>query len=288
MKEVKKNIRSRNLILRMAGQNRKNAGDEHSDLRHSHDLWSLELCVEGENRIEVESRKYIFKQGDIILIAPGQNHRFIYNREPFSCFSFKFELPDFRGTMKPQTVYAGHREGLRKRLAIIEAVRACLVGFCPQEILSTNASFTILDSFDGIHILEELLFGIVCHYIFGEAKQTSEITSDSLQAKMAEFIHLRGGKPVSVEELAEYLDYSSGYLRTLVYQHTGISTKRFIDLERIKIMKEMLRYSDIRIKELASSMEFPDVKYFTRFFRKYTGKTPRAWLNAQLKKTARR
>ena len=119
-----------------------------------------------------------------------------------------------------------------------------------------------------------------------QAKQSRTITSDSQLSKMSEFIYLRGGGPVTVEDLAEHLNYSPGYLRVLVRQHANLTTKEFIDRERIKIIKEMLRYSDIRIKELAHIMQFHDVKYFTRFFRKYTGETPRSYLRNCQNKSA--
>ncbi len=278
MADTVKPMNSRSLILRVAGSNITPAGHAHSDPRHRHSLWSLDFCYGGENTVEVEGRHYLFKCGDILLIAPGQEYRFIYSDKPFSCCSFKFRLPHLSGLLKIQTIYAGDPEGFRKRMAVIAAVKSCMEGFCPPELLARPYAFTIMDSYEGIHILEELLYGVTCHYIRGEARRTSEIASDSLLAKMSEFVYLHGGGPVTVEDLAAHLDYSPGYLRTLVRQHTGNSTKKFIDLERIKIMKEMLLYSDIRIKELADIMQFRDVKYFTRFFRKYTGKTPHAWL----------
>lgn len=281
MRAVNSTLHSRNLILRSAGRNQEKAGREHSDNRHRHRLWSLDFCSDGEIRIEVESRNYGFKRGDIMLIAPGQNHRFIYSGKPFLCYSFKFELPNFPASGKSQTIYAGHPDGLKKRLAVIEAVRACLFGFCPEELLAGPFSFPVSDSYEGIHILEELLYGVACHYLYGKAKQTREITADSLLSKMSEFIYIHGGRPISAEDLAAHLNYSAGYLRTLVRQHTGNSTKRFIDLERIRIIKEMLLYSDIRMKELADMMQFSDVKYFTRFFRKHTGETPKGWLRRQ-------
>lgn len=274
---------SRNLILRLAGRNIHLPTAHFSDIRHTHHLWSIDFCDSGENIAEIENRRYAFREGDILLIAPEQEHRFIYTEKAFSCYSFKFELPHFSGFQKMQTIYAGHSEGLKKRLAIISAVKSCLQGFCPPEMLVKRFSFTICETYDGIHILEDLLYGIARHYICGDAKRSQEITSDSLLTKMSEYIYIHGGEPVSVEELAEHLEYSPGHLRTLVYQRTGMTTKRFIDMERIKIIKEMLRYSDARNKELADRMHFPDVKYFTRFFRKYTGQTPRCWLRSQLK-----
>ena len=283
MTETRLSHASEKLILRLAGWNRQPAGINSSDHRHSHDLWSLDLCDSGENRVEVGSHNYRLKRGDILLIAPHQEHRFIYLGRPFSCFSFKFDLPHLSDDLKPQTIYAGHPAGLKKRLAVIDAVKACLVGFCPEELLTRSAAFTVLDSYEGIHILEGLLYSVVCHYFSGEAQRTAEVNSDSLLTRMSEFIYRRGGEPVTVEDLAEHLNYSPGYLRCLVRRHTGDSTKRFIDLERIKIMKNMLLYSDIRTKELAGIMCFSDVKYFTRFFQKYTGETPRAWLRRQQK-----
>ena len=283
MSDGRSSLSPKELILRLVGWNRQPAGNFSGDHRHSHDLWSLDLCAGGENRVEVGSHNYRFKRGDILLIAPHQDHRFIYIGRPFSCFSFKFDLPHLSDDLKPQTIYAGHPGGLKKRLAVIEAVKACLAGFCPEELLARSVAFTVLDSYEGIHILEGLLYSVVCHYISGEAQRTAEVNSDSLLTRMSEFIYRRGGEPVTVEDLAEHLNYSPGYLRCLVRRHTGDSTKRFIDLERIKIMKNMLLYSDIRTKELANIMCFSDVKYFTRFFQKYTGETPRAGLHRQQK-----
>ena len=86
---------------------------------------------------------------------------------------------------------------------------------------------------------------------------------------------------MTVEELAEFLGYSAGYLRILSRQESGKSTKTLIDEARIKVAKKLLLYSDMRINELAAAMGFADWKYFSRFFRKYTGSSPREYIRSK-------
>ena len=57
----------------------------------------------------------------------------------------------------------------------------------------------------------------------------------------------------------------------------GISTKEFIDRERIKTAKQLLTWSNISITHLAEKMGFSDLIYFDRFFKKYSGETPGAF-----------
>lgn len=269
---------TRHLILKLAGCNSQSPGRKQTIPRHSHDLWSLDFCSSGMSHLEIEHRKYAVKKGDIILIAPGDEHRFIYTDSAFSCYSFKFELPGLSDLPEKISIYAGDAANLKQREGIITAVGSCLAGFCPARLLDMNMEFTVSSRFSGIHILEELLYGVTCHYIYGEDKITPEHKEDQLLRKISEFVHLHSGKPVTVEALAAHLNYAPGYLRTLVRKCANCNTKTFIDMERIKIMKALLLYSDVRISELAQLMEFRDAKYFTRFFRKYTGENPRDWL----------
>ena len=269
-------FKARRLILKQAGFNNQPAGKKRTLTRHTHNLWSLDFCAGGTSKIELEKCFYNFKKGDIMLIAPGKEHRFIYTRDTFSCYSFKMDIPAFEN-LPENSIYAGDPEGLKARLGMLEAVRHCLAGFCPEKLVNMNMPFTINSSFVDIHILEELLYGVASHYIFGGNARLAEQDEDTLIKKISEFIYLRNGKPVSVEEVAEHFGYSAGHLRTIVRKNTGLSTKTFIDMERIKIIKNLLIYSDIRVGELSQLMEFRDTKYFTRFFRKYTGELPRSW-----------
>lgn len=269
--------KTRRLILKQAGLNYQYPGRKSTLIRHSHDFWSIDFCCSGTCGIELERRIYDFKRGDIMITAPGQEHRFIYNKESFSCYSFKADIPAL-ADLPQNSIYAGDPENMKARLGMLEAVSHCLEAFCPEKLLEMHLPFTVNSSFVDIHILEELLYGIVCHYITGDSSRHREHHADALLKKIAGFIYLRNGKPVTVDEVAEHLGYSSGHLRTLVRKLTGNSTKTFIDLERIKIMKELLLYSDVRIGELAQLMEFRDAKYFTKFFRKYTGELPHTWM----------
>lgn len=81
----------------------------------------------------------------------------------------------------------------------------------------------------------------------------------------------------SVSFYAGILCLTPKYLSRLVKSATGKSAPEWIDDYVILEAKNMLKYSDIQIKEIASRLHFPDSATFHKFFRKRTGMTPGAY-----------
>lgn len=70
---------------------------------------------------------------------------------------------------------------------------------------------------------------------------------------------------------------STKYLSKLVKKATGRTAADWIDSYVITEAKNMLRYSDMSIKEIIEALHFSDQSSFTKFFRKRTGQTPRQY-----------
>ena len=78
----------------------------------------------------------------------------------------------------------------------------------------------------------------------------------------------------TVSFYAEKLCLTPKYLAKLVRTATGRSASEWIDGYVILEAKNMLRYSSLPVKEIASRLNFSDVPSFHRFFRSRTGLTP--------------
>jgi len=77
----------------------------------------------------------------------------------------------------------------------------------------------------------------------------------------------------SIEKIADALGINTNALYQLVKNRTGVSPKSFLTERLILEAKRKLYFEDISIKELAYSLNYNDPEYFSRLFKKYTGKS---------------
>ena len=78
----------------------------------------------------------------------------------------------------------------------------------------------------------------------------------------------------TLEEIAEYAGLAPAYLSDLFHRETGLTLSNYILKRRIEAAKNMLRYSDQKVAEIAEILAFSNASYFQRAFKRETGQTP--------------
>ncbi len=78
----------------------------------------------------------------------------------------------------------------------------------------------------------------------------------------------------SLEEIAGYAGITSAYLSELFHKETGLTLGNYIIRRRIEAAKNMLRYTDQKVAEIAEILAFSNASHFQRVFKKETGCTP--------------
>jgi AraC-like DNA-binding protein len=73
---------------------------------------------------------------------------------------------------------------------------------------------------------------------------------------------------------ANELEITPKYLSKLVRDVTGRSAPDWIDSFLVLEAKNMLKYSDLAIKEIVFKLNFPDQSSFYKFFKLHTGMIP--------------
>jgi AraC family transcriptional activator of pobA len=76
----------------------------------------------------------------------------------------------------------------------------------------------------------------------------------------------------SINAIAEKLALSTNSLYRIVKEYSGISPKDFLTNRLMIEAKRKINYSNLSIKELAYELGFNDPDYFSRLFKKCTGK----------------
>lgn len=82
---------------------------------------------------------------------------------------------------------------------------------------------------------------------------------------------------LSLSSLAKTQDLSPGYLSTLFHKETGTTLIDFINQRRVDLAKHLLLTTKLQIQTIAQHCGIMDVHYFSKVFKKYTGKTPKAY-----------
>ena len=94
------------------------------------------------------------------------------------------------------------------------------------------------------------------------------------QARQLALRHL-ADPGLSVCQLGGWVRCTPDYLSHLFHRATGTPLTRFINEQRLDQARHLLEESTLNIKEIASAVGYEDPGYFTRLFRKSTGRTPR-------------
>ncbi|HTM99697.1 MAG TPA: AraC family transcriptional regulator [Pedobacter sp.] len=84
-------------------------------------------------------------------------------------------------------------------------------------------------------------------------------------------------KRLCVDEIAETFRYSPSHYSVLFKQKTGLSPIEYFIRIKIQRASELLTNSNLIVKEIAGEVGYDDPFYFTRIFKKVTGKTPKEY-----------
>jgi YesN/AraC family two-component response regulator len=94
------------------------------------------------------------------------------------------------------------------------------------------------------------------------------------------FIEANYQHSISLSDVAKAAGYSPAYLTNMAQELTGYSIKRWITERRMSQARLLLCETNQPVRQIAESVGYPDVAYFTRQFRQLHGDPPQSWRNS--------
>ena len=92
-----------------------------------------------------------------------------------------------------------------------------------------------------------------------------------------QFIEQRYSYAISVEDVADYVGVSRSTLFRVFTRQMGLSPKEYLDNYRIDKARFLLRHSELTIGAIAVSVGYDNGLYFSKAFKKITGRTPSSY-----------
>lgn len=109
-----------------------------------------------------------------------------------------------------------------------------------------------------------------------EIKQNCQRSSPQqlLVTQTCDYITSHITQPLTVESVAEALQYNKNYLSRMMSQYCGISLKEYISKEKLAVAKRLLTTSNYSIQQIAEYLGYEDSNLFTKFFKYHANMSP--------------
>ena len=113
-------------------------------------------------------------------------------------------------------------------------------------------------------------------------KNIPQNQSSSLYAKIVSYLCYHYTQKISLDTVAEAMNYSKSYIRQLFYKKTGQSISQYISLLRIKSAKEQLSSTALSVREISENLGYCNSNYFSAIFKQTTGIKPLEYRKKQI------
>ena len=100
---------------------------------------------------------------------------------------------------------------------------------------------------------------------------------EKIKNAIVELIHYKSNENMSVnlsEFISQKLNYDYNYLSNLFSEVQGITIEKYFIAQKIEKVKELLKYDELSLSQIADRLGYSSVAYLSNQFKKQTGLTP--------------
>ncbi len=229
---------------------------EYKDIRRPQE-WCIIRTIQGRGMLRLgETEEFELDEDHLMLITFDRVRHYWCVEEDWVYYWISFSaIPSF--VMAPNQLYhipLGPTE--RERL---------------QSLLLALNSDTLFSAMYASSEFSSLLMGWAAAAIRNTSTQHRDINT------AIEYIMQNLAAKLSIAELARLCCMSERSFRDAFFAHTNMTPHEYIQQKRMNTAIELLRQSNLRIKEVAHSLGFANQYYFSRAFRDHFGISPSAY-----------
>lgn len=238
------------------------------------------LCVSGTLKASINLKEYTLQAGDLVSLLPGSIIQFCEETDAVQLSFIGFSSSFMEGvnliqstTDNVTTIYEHpvlpldikKTQQLNDFLKLLERV-VMEEGKINPEIVK--------------HILQGFMIGIGDLYRGKQWPSQTLTRSDEIQKKFLGLVmkHYTSNRQTSF--YASHLSISPQHLCMIVKQKTGRSVSDIIADMVIMDAKSQLKSTDLTIQEISYSLNFPNVSFFGKYFKRYVGVSPQKFRNS--------
>ncbi len=247
------------------------------------------LCTEGRADLVINGQSFILTRGCVFIVTPLVQINSIVPSEDFRSISFVNDLkvfyPIFKliiGTGIPLKVCESPCWQLsEEEISYIIRQDARIVQ--KQQRLDTqihsDERTLLLHHIDLIR--HETMLEVIDNHLRNAPAQVDSVSKQEIIAyRFILALHENYSHERSVSWYASEANLSQGHFTTLVKAATGKTPSEWIATVTTTYAKLLLERRDKSIKQIAAELNFPEQFTFRKYFKQYTGMSPKAYRNS--------
>ena len=243
---------------------------------HQHLRIEINYVKKGSCILHLDNESITFREGEIMIIASDISHLFEagadgttlmqleFLPEIFSHFSLNATVDSNGSALTPVFLFSQEN----RLIKIVNNIRIMRV---VQRIVNELEEKSSYYQYLVIMYYAELLILI---YRYKDEAYLPICTNEALKRAIA-YIRLNYHSEININNVAEHTGVSERYLRSLFSQYLNLSPLDYLNQIRINKAVELLRNTEMSIKEVCFQCGFQSPQYFSRIFKQQMGVTPR-------------
>jgi AraC-like DNA-binding protein len=172
--------------------------------------------------------------------------------------------------------YIHFRADILSSFDIFQDTGRCLMR--PYETTKTRylVKTAAANEISSIFQCKSIIYSVLSDFI----PQLEDISAHKLELsckymQLNQFIAKNCSAQLTLDAVAAHLGTKKSSLSRQFRKDMGLTLKRYIDLNLLRTVKEKLLVTDQNIRQISIQYNFSDEFYFSRFFKKYTGMSPK-------------
>lgn len=255
-------------------------GVQHAERRF--EAYDLIICARGALYMEEDGVAYEIGEGMMLVLEPGKSHRgyrpteaetkvyWIHFRFPPSAEPI---LKEKHGWLQPLLQVTD--QDTEPAPAVVEipkfgGVDLRILEPLLKEMIALHQVLTRQRAFE-LHVLLGQFF---LQLQSGMRRGSSQARSYLLSEQVASYLHDHLAEPFDAGEMERELHYHFDYLARCLKQYTGMSPLQYRHHLQIERAKRLLAHSELPLAMIGEQCGLQDQNYFTRLFKRQTGRTP--------------
>lgn len=248
----------------------------------SHDFWELVYAVKNPIVCTAGGERITLKEGEVLFHKPNEYHTLEADKESApDVFIISFECKSEAIRFFENKHLKLDRELLKYIYMIIEESKNTFdLPVSRPDIRKMPLSKT--DSLGGLQIIKNLTEILLIHLM---RKETDKVETQAqfllkedyeghITKEIIALLKANVTGTVTIDEIARSLSYTKSYLFRQFKRSTGDTIMSYFLKLKIDAAKKMLRAGTASVSEIAAALAFDSPNYFSKAFKKVTGRTP--------------
>ncbi len=246
---------------------------------HNHDYYEINYVREGNLVQYINGQKLVMNKGDLLIMSHSIRHSSFPIGEKCNCNNILLKDSFVKKIENKLSAYdpTNYLQYIMNNDAYILFLNTGKTGIAKlvKEMGSSSSKFTMYSSLIVNNIMEKIMILLTdCErydQIFHDITSNSEMQLRG--ERIVQYMN-ENYATITLEELAKKFGYSTQHIRRIIKKHTGMSYMTALQHKRIEVAMQLLKKSNLSVKEIAEIVGLESPEYFSRRFKFERGVSP--------------